>query len=316
MQVGAIAQVVQVSAETPLVNTENATRGSLVDNSEITQMPLLGRNFNDLALLSPGITSGPQQVGGAGMSANGTRPDNVNLLIDGVQTRDIAGGNVLGVDSANLESIQEFRIMTNNYSAEYGQVAGGIITLAMKSGTNLLHGSAFEYARNSVFDARNFFAATKGDLSLHQFGGAFDGPVYTKLFDGRNKTFFLVSIEQSRQVTPQSGLITVPTALERSGNFTQTTTAAGAPVTLKDPLNGNALFPGAIVPASRLSPISQKVVPYWPDLNRSGRVNNYAFGVSTFQKTGKVSIKLDENVTPRDRLSIRIASRQQHLHLV
>ncbi len=308
LQVGTISQVVQVSAETPLVNTENATRGAVVDNSEITQMPLLGRNFNDLALLSPGITSGPQQVGGAGMSANGTRPDNVNLLIDGVQTRDIAGGNVLGVDSANLESVQEFRIMTNNYSSEYGQVAGGIITLAMKSGTNLLHGSAFEYARNSVFDARNFFAASKGDLSLHQFGGAFDGPVYIpKIFDGRNKTFFLVSIEQSRQVTPQSGLITVPTALERIGNFTQTTTAAGAPVTLKDPLNGNALFPGATIPASRLSPISQKVVPFWPELNRTGRVNNYAFGVSTFQNTGKVSVKIDENLTPRDRLSVKIA---------
>ena len=200
-------------------------------------------------------------------------------------------------------------MLTNNYSAEYGTVSGGVMTVALKAGGNKLHGSAYEFAHRSDFDARNFFSITKPPLSYYDTGAELDGPVYLPhIYDGRNRTFFMVSYEFWDQHTPLTGAITVPTALVRQGDFSQTPTGAGAATVLKNPFAGNTPFPGAVLPGSLISPVALKLVSYWPSPQVGGLVNNAYNSHTTYQLMGRTSVKIDELLTSNDRLSVKIAS--------
>ena len=307
LQVGSVVQVVDVEARAPVVNTENATRGEIIGNLEITQMPLPGRSFSDLAYLVPGVSPSGDGAIGSGLAVNGARADNAMVLIDGVQARN-AGTGVLLL-SANLESVEEFKMMTNNYSAEYGQFAGGVMNLALKSGSNQFHGSAFEFARDAVFDARSFFAAQKGDLRRNQYGGSFNGPVrIPRLYDGRNRTFFLFSWDRLRQTTPRNDILTVPTELQRRGDFSETRDVAGRPVVLRDPYGvATAVYPGAQIPAAQLDAIALKVAEYWPRPSRPGPINNYLMNHQVRQTSQSMTIKIEQYITSRDRLSFHLA---------
>jgi hypothetical protein len=301
--VGSVSQTVDVKAEVPLVNTENGARGETFENAEIEQLPGQGsgRQFVSLAYLTAGVTSGPQGTGGSGISANGARPDNTNILIDGTQSRDLASGYPISIDSTNVESIAEVKMLTNNYSAEYGTVSGGVMTVVLKTGTNQLHGAAYEFTHNSVFDAKNYFLLKKAPLSYYDSGGELDGPVYIPhLYDGRNRTFFMLSEEVWNQHSPLTGLITVPNAQVRVGDLSQYTS------TLKDPFAGNTPFPGAKIPSSMLNPISQNLLKYWPDPELNTLANNYSNDVGSFQTMERTSAKIDEILTPKDRLSLTL----------
>jgi hypothetical protein len=186
-------------------------------------------------------------------------------VIDGFNNRNPRDGTAAA--RPNLDAMQEFKTETSGYSAEAGRTAGGLITMVIKSGTNQLHGTLFEFLRNDKMDARNFFATTKPELRRNEFGGLLNGPVVIpKLYNGRNHTFFLFSSESQRQVQGSPTLGVVPTAAVRAGDF-----SAYAP--LQDPLSPGTFFPGNQIPQSRMSGIALKIQPYFPLPNYPG-LNN------------------------------------------
>ena len=219
LSVGAVTQTVEVFGEAALIDTTSATVSGLVDGVQIRELPLNGRSYNDLALLNPGVIynrstgSSASDGYGARMNVNGAR-SNMNLfLVDGTVTNDASqtAGTVAAL-SLGVEGIREFRVLTHNYTAEYGRSAGGVVSVVTRSGTNQLHGSAYEFVRNNIFDARDFF--NRGDLPpfrRNQFGAAAGGPVL------RDRIFFFANYEGLRQRRGQTIIATVPDLNARQG---------------------------------------------------------------------------------------------------
>jgi len=222
---GQATETVVVNAAPPLMQTLDASVGQVVEEKAIDNLPLNGRNFTFLAQLSAGVTQGQQDTRGLGGSgsfaANGLRPAQNNYLLDGIDNNtnlvDFLNGTAYSVKPP-VDAIQEFKIETNNYSAESGRSAAAVLNATLKSGTNAFHGAAWEFLRNDKLDAANFFenagGLKKGEYRQNQFGATIGGPIR------RNKTFFFMDYEGTRirQATPYTS--TVPTALERSSGYT------------------------------------------------------------------------------------------------
>ena len=192
--VGAPTEEVLVEAQTSGVETINPTIGQSVTSRPIVNMPLNGRNVLDLALLQPGVTAhNPDDTSAGHFNVAGGRSDSITYLLDGGLNNDLLGNGV--VYNPNPDTVQEFRILTSNYTAEYGRTGAGVISVVTKSGTNDFHGSAFEYARNTDFDANSYFnkqiGTPRNDLKRHQFGGTFGGPItIPHLLEGKGAFLF------------------------------------------------------------------------------------------------------------------------------
>jgi len=219
MEVGAASQTVDVGAEAAPVETVNPTLGQSITGRTLTNMPLNGRDALDLALLQPGVTESNDDNGGAGnYSIAGGRTDSVTFLLDGGLNNDL-------IDNSNLldpnpDAIAEFRLLTSNYTAEYGRNGGGIISEVIKSGSNQIHGSAFDFFRNRVLDANDFFNIPLGiprlDLKRNQFGGTLGGPIR------KDKIFFFLAYQGQKQIQAVPDIdIPVYTPQELQGNFSQ-----------------------------------------------------------------------------------------------
>ncbi len=296
LDVGALTEQVDVESTAPLVNTANAQIGRTVENAEITSLPIVGRNVYTLLELTPGVSSNvnsivlgyPQQVtmvnggvdGGAG---------SVNYYLDG-------GNNMTGLRNTgniapNPDAIEEFRVVTNSYGAEYGRSAGGVVNIITKSGTNQLHGSLFEFLRNTDLNSYTWLSLTAQPLHRNQFGGSFGGPIR------RNKTFFFGTYSGLRQITSSFlNTAVVPTALERAGNF------SASKVKPTDPTNGNAPFPGGIIPASRLDPTAMNILnKYIPAANLPNNI--WQGSVPSPYNTDEALIKIDHSFTDRNLLT-------------
>jgi hypothetical protein len=220
MAVGGVAEAVTVVGDAPAVNTRTGELSYLVDERAIAQLPLNGRNYTDLALLQPGVVAYPHRDGGSvvahglGMSVNGQDPRSNVYLLDGTLLNDMtngpagsAAGTALG-----METVQEFRVETNAYSAEFGRMSGGQINVLTKAGSNDIRGSAYEFHRNEAFDARNYFdVAGKPPFTRNQYGGAVGGPVR------RDKVFFFVGYEALRENLGRTITSTVPDENARLG---------------------------------------------------------------------------------------------------
>jgi len=261
LTVGSVIETVEVSGGGLLINTENAVQGEVIALKELQEIPLDGRDYSDLAYQVPGVERTAQSGQGSSFAINGARSDNTNFVLDGFNDQGIHNGDI--EVRPPLDSFQEFRVQTSNYAAEFGRLAGGVVTMVLKSGSNQPHGSLFEFLRNDALDARNFFAASKPELRRNQFGATLAGPVWLpRIYNGKDKTFFLMSWESFRGIDGLSKLAVVPTALEDAGNFSQTFDATGKLKLVKDPLaTGNctatdtsACFPGNKIPASRIVP--------------------------------------------------------------
>src|SRR5258708_2731401 len=276
LELGSMMQTVEVQAVAPLINTENAVKGEVVVSHQMVEIPLNGRDFVDLAMLTPGVLPNAQGGAGSAMAINGARADNTNFIIDGFNDQNPRGGAAQA--RPNIESMEEFKMQTTGYSAESGRLAGGVLNMVLKSGGNQYHGVLFEFLRNDVFDARNFFDDRKSKLRRNQFGGMTSGPVLIpKLYNGRNRTFFLFSWESFRQRQGESRLGVVPTEAQRQGDF------SGQGL-LKDPLASGACnktsqagcFPnGRLLPLSRLNPAALNAQAFFPPANRPGLVNDF-----------------------------------------
>ena len=217
---GSQTETVTVEANADLTQTESSKLGQIIDNRKVEDLPLNGRDFAQLARLNPGVAvsgGGGGQQGGegnvSGFSSNGQRSTSNNFLVDGIDNNNYFAGEAAQLPS--VDSILEFEVQTNTFAAEYGRNTGSVINLVTKSGTNQLHGSAYEFFRNDVFDARNFFNQNefpKSGLRLNQFGGTLGGPM------AKNNTFFFLNYEGFRRRAGITRITNVPTLDQRAGN--------------------------------------------------------------------------------------------------
>src|SRR5882724_6669457 len=262
LEVGVVTDSVTVSGDATQLQTENAVVGQVIDNRYTTQIPLNGRDFSQLLLLSPGTTTRPGgfdlSVGsatgslGSGISIGG-RDNQNNFTLDGASNNARQFGNIAMRPS--IDAIQEFKVQTNSYTAELGQAAFGQISLITKSGTNSFHGALFEFWRNNVFDARNFFLPKVSRLNRNQFGGALGGPIW------RNKSFFFFNYEEHTERRGVESLRSVPIQAWRDGNF-----SGVAGLILKDPSTGQPLA-GNRVPLGSFSKTAKAAIGLWPSQN-------------------------------------------------
>jgi len=301
LEVGAATESVTVQDTPPAINTESGARGEVTTAKEISEIPLDGRNFSDLAYLTGGVI--PKGDGGDGAYAvNGARADNFGFLIDGVENTQKR--NTGPMINPPIESVQEFKLITSGFAAEYGRYAGGVLSVITKSGTNKLHGALYEFIRNDVFDARSYFDVTRSKLRRNQYGANVTGPVFIpKLYDGRNRTFFLFSWDRLKLTNgkTQRGIVPLPEFFR--GDFSKAINAQGRPLVLNDPI-AKAPFAGNQIPVSRFDPVALKLAQYFPAPNLvGGGVNNFiSQGNATNDNTG-FTAKVDHQLTDKDRLT-------------
>jgi hypothetical protein len=271
LEVGAITEQVEVIADTPLVRSTSSELGQVIGHKQIQSLPLNGRLFQQLVTLTPGaiprgfadFAENPAAAGARSFvhhSVNGMPWSGNNYLLDGLANNEPL--NAFINITPPLEALQEFKVQTNNPSAEFGVFGGAVVNLTIRSGTNRFNGSVFEYYRDESMNATNFFAATKAPFNSHQFGGTFGGPLV------RNKAFFFGDYQGLRQDQGRTFLFTVPTPEMRAGNLSAISNA------IYDPVTGQR-FEGNMIPTARMNPIARRVAEIWPQPNRPGLVNNY-----------------------------------------
>jgi hypothetical protein len=309
LTVGSVTESVNVSADIAPLNTENGSiKGDVIVQAEIQDIPLSGRDFTDLAFLVPGVVPNAQGGAGSNMSINGSRGDTTNYRVDGFDDRNIRGA--AAQMRPNLDAMQEFKMEVAGYSAEYGKMAGGVMNMVLRSGTNQFHGALFEYFRNDLFDARAFFDDTKLVLHQNQFGGVIAGPLsLPRLYNGHNRTFFMLSWESFRLSWGESKPGNVPSALERVGNFTKTVDNAGRPITVKNPFSSNAPFPGNVIPASLFSPVGLNVIAQYPQADRANLGNNYLATAHINNNWDSFVGKIDQRFSESDSVAFRFGKR-------
>ena len=270
LELGAITEQVTITEQVSQVDTASSTLGKVVEQRRIVDLPLNGRNFLELGLLQAGVAppvSGIDAVGSGtnntpggtkfNFAVNGMRITSNNHLLDGVNNVEPVTGAAMIVPSPDV--LQEFRILTNSYTAEFGRAGGSVVTVLTKSGSNAFHGSVFEFLRNDVFDARNTFAPDVPELNQHQFGFTLGGPIM------KNKTFFFGGYEGFRQDKGIPVSAPVPTLRVRQGDFSQ---EAVKPI---DPFTGQR-FPNDIIPQGRINTISRNVLKLWPEPNQGTNI--------------------------------------------
>jgi len=252
MEVGSLSQEVKVTGEAPLVDTRDVQIGGLIESRRVNDLPLNGRNVYQLVTTLPGVTNarlatGPDDTGNY-LNVNGSRSRQSTFFLDGNMNNSHFRNS--GNEAPNPDAVEEFRLITSNFNAEFGRSAGAVVNVIVRSGTNQFHGSAFEFLRNNHLNARNFFVPTVQPLHQNQFGGSFGGPIK------HDKLFFFSSYQGLRSTTSAfQNAALVPTAAERTGNFS----AAPLSQRPKDPATGQ-LFAGGIIPANRLDPVASAIL--------------------------------------------------------
>jgi hypothetical protein len=319
LALGATAETITVSTEVPLIDTTSATSGTVISTQEILEMPSFSRIPTLLATLSPGVIAQDQNQNVARMwsynaasqfTVDGGR-NNVwsnNFVLDGMPNTQ-KDGKISFIPST--DSVAEFRILTNAYDASIGRQAGGTVSISTKAGTSQYHGNLFEFNQNNILNANQFqtnlAGGAKPPIHFNQYGGTFGGPVWIpKVYNGKQKTFFFVSFDGTRNQDPRFSIRSVPTELERKGDFSQSfTTNQGTrfPIQVYDPLTIDSLgfrtpFPGNVIPASRLSPITQNILKYVPLPNTAGEAtsnatNNFVPSSTRQNKMAIISVRGD-----------------------
>jgi hypothetical protein len=323
LAVGPVADAVVVTADAMQLETESATLAKVVDNRTIINLPLNTRNVYSLVFLTPGVTGTVgNSYGEMRYSVNGGRQRTMDTLIDGVTAAHPTVNGFAGISVfPSVDAIEEFKLMGADFPAEFGRSLGSVLNIVYKSGTNNFHGTAYEFLRNSRFDANNFFENMRGrplaSFKRSQFGGVFNGPIV------KNRTFFLVSYEGLRERSAANSVFSVPTELERRGDFSQTRTAAGQPIIIYDPLTTRAnpagsgfirtAFVGNVIPADRLDPVALNVMKYYPLPNTTptgaSNLNNYSNSASRPINMDMSDYRLDQVINERQRIFGRYSTR-------
>lgn len=318
MELGAVTETVTVTSAPPLLETTNATVGQFIDSRTVNDMPLGGRRALELVRLAPNVIF--VNYGGFAkprFSVAGGRAYKSTYMLDGGNIQNIRMASLQVDIDPPVEVIKEFRVVSNTYAAEYGASASGVIVSTTKSGTNELHGSGFWFLRNDKLDAAGFFAPTQGDkkikapLRYNLFGGTVGGPII------RNRTHYFVGYEGTRQSNGTTQILTLPTELQRRGDFSQTFDKNGNLVTVYNPYSAHEVdgkivrdpFPGNIVPPALVDPVASALLKYYPLPNRpptnlAGAQNFAANRVQRFRRDN-VTARIDHVLTNKNRLFFR-----------
>ena len=330
LQIGEASQTVTVTESGAQLDTESSSLGQVLSNETIVDLPINGRNAYGFAQLVPGVRT-PNlftQVAYASyndqfISINGSRVNaNIFYLDGGINSE--PGFNGPGI-FPSIDLVQEYKVQTNNFSAEFGNTSGGVINVITKTGANEVHGSAYDFLRNDFFDANDFFANRAGipiaPLRFNQFGASLGGPVtIPKLYNGKDRTFFFFSYEGLRWVRSYTDSGTFPTLLQRQGNFSQTYNQAGQLVTIYDPLTTTPVaghpgtytrtpFAGNVIPTNRFDPVAAALLRYTPLPTGPGNpvtgTNNYTVSSSAPTNEDTFSIRGDQKITENQKLFLR-----------
>jgi hypothetical protein len=319
LAVGQVTETVNVAGVTPLINKESAVLGRVVDQTSISKLPLAIRNWDDLLALVPGVQgdryteeSGSTATGRTGaVNVHGQRSLNNNFMLDGVDNNVISENLQelsTQVSRPSIDAINEFKVVTSPYSAEFGRNPGAAVSVTTKSGSNILHGTAYDYIRNKRFDSINYFAGLAGqskpDNDQNQFGGNLGGPI------AKDRMFFFFDFEGTRIARGVSRAINVPTSLQHTGDFSQTFDSAGKLVTITDPLTGQA-FPGNIIPLDRIDPVAQKIIAMVPVPNAGIAGSNF-FRQPNVEDNGERYLgRVDLRATNNDTVFVRYINTQR-----
>ena len=338
--VGADTQSVTVTDSTAQLQTETSDLGQVLDSRQIANLPLNGRNFAQLALLSPGTAPaapGSRDQSSFGFSANGARSLQNNFLLDGIDNNsnlpDLLNGSSYVIEPP-VESLQEFKVQTSSYTAEFGRGNGAIINAVTRSGADQVHGALFEFFRNDVLDARNWYDQTRQPYKQNQFGGTIGGPIIIpKLYNGRHRTFFFADYEGFRSIDSEPIPAIVPTAAQRTGDFstnidytTQVSDSSGASVL---DCNGQPTYPGEIfntrltrqldathfcgvpfgysnglpanvIPANLVDPLAARLAALYPMPNANNPAYNFVSSPKRVINHNNFDLRLDHQFSSND----------------
>ena len=317
LQVGSVTEKIEVQSIQSLVDPETSSMGTLETERRIEELPLNGRNFIQLAYLGPGADQGPQNNGalrgttdnnrpGIQVAVNGLTSFDNNFLLDGVDNNEFGQGTI--VIQPPPDAIQEFRVEQNSMKAEFGR-GGASINIVLKSGTNQLHGGAYEYFRNSALDADNYFdqslpnqtEAYKPPFQRNQFGVLLGGPII------KDRTFFFADYQGTRINVGETYISTLPTAAEHAGDFSATGATIYDPYTTnpttgaRQPINPNPATP-SVIPSNRIDPVGQKIVNLLPLPNLSGLVANYLSNPKNVTNGNQFDARVDHQISAQDQL--------------
>ncbi len=320
LEVGAMTESVSIEATSPLLQTSSSELGTTVTSAQIEALPLNGRNFVNLTRTLPGVLRGipGSNIDGAGslawrasasFSANGQRARDNNFMLDGVDNNETWLQTVVIFPS--VDALDEFKLQTSTYSAEFGRSLGGVVNLQIKSGTNNLHGSVFEFHRNDAFDANNFFnnraGRAKPDFRQNQFGGTLGGPV------SRNRTFFFGDYQGHRETQGQTFLSTVPSVAMRTGNFSELSRV------IYDPITGQP-FAGNVIPDNRIDGVARAILSQlYPEPNTAGTrqangqtISNYLINPIKERQDNQFDVKIEHKLTDSNRFFTRYSFQKTH----
>src|SRR5436309_3102505 len=285
-------------AEVPLLQSESSSVGQVIDNRKITTLPLNEREFLQLALLGPGAAppapeSRLSTQGNSGINVNGAREAANNLLLDGVDNNDLCLNRL--VIKPSVDAIDEFKIQAGNYEAEYGRNGGSQVNVALKSGTNDLHGSLYEFLRNSSLDAKNYFDLPDQKIPIfqrNQFGGSLGGAIL------KSRTFYFLNFEGLRTRRGETRTSNVPTIAEKNGDFSR------SPVILRNPFTGQD-FPGNRIPSEMIHPVGLAIANLYPDPNRDVPGQNFFTAPIAHERMTQFNVKLDHQFKPGNKFFAR-----------
>ena len=339
LEVGRIEETTTVVSSAPLVRADSSEVGTVIEERAIKELPLNGRNFATLVYLTPGITPGQagenlsgastfNPRGASNFNALGHQANANAWLIDGIDNNEYSFNTV--IISPSVEQVREFKVLTGVFSAEFGRGAG-VISVSTKSGTNTLHGTAFEYLRSDAFDARNFFVRKtvqpdgslvvdpKPPLDRNQYGAAVGGPII------KSRTFFFADYAGLQEKRGQVFVNTVPTARTRTGDFSDFRNLAGALIPIYDPLTTRLnpafdstrpvsatnpqflrdLYPGNVIPAERINAVGRNVAGIYPLPNGPGNFDNYTSTVNRETTDNAYSGRVDHRFSDNDSIFAR-----------
>ena len=343
LELGTATETMTVTGEVPLVDTQTATTGTLINRELVQTLPTFGRNIDFLAQYTAGVyytgvagkgsvSERPFDEGDNNFSINGGAASTNEMLLDGSpNTTRESGSPTNATIVPPPEAVSEMNILTNLYDASYGRTGGGVISVSLRSGTNEYHGAAWWYVRNPAFNANQFESNTAGvaraSYKLNQPGAMFSGPVrIPKVYDGRNKTFFMYTLELLRDDRPQASATVQPTALEKAGNFSQTYVSgtSGPTIAIYDPLtttpNGSGgytrtPYANNIIPAASINPIAAKIAGYMlmPNLSAARGLTNLIVAPNYDHEPYNAHIiRLDQVVNNTHRFFVNIDRSNRH----
>lgn len=331
LQVGQVIDTVEVQSDAPLLQTDTSYLGQVVDSKRIVDLPLNGRFFTALAVLTSGTAptpSGARDEKTGGFSSNGVRPYQNNFILDGVDNNSLSEDLVSQasfVVGPPPDAIAEFKVQTNSMSAEFGRSGGAVLNVNIKSGTNQVHGTGYEFLRNSKLDSKNYYDPADKPIppfKQNQFGMSLGGPlVIPHLYDGRNKTFFFGDYQGTRIRSSATFLSSIPPVGWRNGDFSGYRQIFD-PATTVINADGSATrqpFPNNQIPASRFDPVAKKLLDLFPNPNRPGSIadsgvaNNYLTNPGSPDDTDQFDVRIDHRFSSNDSIFGRVSYSDQTL---